>query len=66
MNVYQIKNIVECTSLEIEQKGLRIVREVQEDKDPFERYSVWAVAVATVHPHGEWELPSESTHRDHP
>lgn len=43
LNVYQIKNIVECTSLEIEQKGLRIVREVQEDKDPFEWYSVWAV-----------------------
>lgn len=39
-NVYQIKNIVEHTSLEIEQKGLRIVREVQEDKGPLERYSV--------------------------
>lgn len=43
-NAYQIKTIVERTSLEIEPKGLRIVRKVQEDKSPLERYSVWTAA----------------------
>lgn len=47
LNVYQIMNILERTSLETEQKGLRIVREVQQDKGPFERYSVWAVPTSS-------------------
>lgn len=68
LDAYQIKQIAECTSLETERKGLRIVGKVQEDKNPFEWYPVWAVAAATVHPLGEWEdaPPSESTHHDPP
>lgn len=34
LDAHQIKDIVECTSLEIGQKGLKIVGEVPEDKDP--------------------------------